>query len=158
MNAGLAEVEAELDAVEQKITAATAGIDRYLAAFEAGDLPQAVCGPRVQALAETADALRTRRDELHNELESALPDAPSAEDLAHLAGGLREAIATGDATQRRRFIEQLIHEIRIEGRHRIIPTWRLPEPRTFNQQSKVREMTGSVPPAGFEPALSSPEH
>jgi hypothetical protein len=46
-DAGRADVEAELEAIEEKITAATAataGIDRYLAAFEAGDLPQRSAG------------------------------------------------------------------------------------------------------------------
>ncbi|HEV8557662.1 MAG TPA: recombinase family protein, partial [Actinophytocola sp.] len=136
---------AELDTVCRELASAEAKIDRYLAAFEAGDLPQARCGDRIQALADTTAKLRRRRDELEALLADDTPSAPTEEDLATLTAGVRDAVATGEPARIKPVIERLVHEVRIRGRNHIHATFRIPPtPPTLNPQSTVREMVGSV--------------
>ncbi len=47
----------------------------------------------------------------------------------------------------------LIHEIRVEGRDRVVPWFRVPGGADLN----VRALAGWAPPAGFEPAHPAPE-
>lgn len=66
----------------------------------------------------------------------------------------REAIDTGTPSTVKALLQALIHEVKITGRDHIQPIFRMPEtPKTPDQGSRVREMFGSVPPTGFEPAL-----
>jgi site-specific DNA recombinase len=148
-------VKDELEAVNKEIAAAEAGIDRYLTAFETGDLPQSVCGPRVQALAEKAAQLRDRQRDLQDSLDPSGPTAPSEEDLAALRAGIREAIDSGVPAVVKSLLEVLVHEVRVESRTSIKPVFRLPEPARSpdpDPGSGFRAMLGSVPPAGLEPA------
>src|SRR6266542_4135492 len=59
-----------------------AAIERYLDAFEAGTLPEDICGQRVQDLSGWIAKLRFRQDELRQSLDAAtslqLPQPPSA--------------------------------------------------------------------------------
>jgi site-specific DNA recombinase len=144
-------LQAELDTVHRQLAANESSIDRYLTAFENGKMSETVAGHRVEALAQTAAALRDRRDQLQTDLDREAPKAPTAEELAALTDVIRQATTTGDTPRLRTLIDGLVHEIRVTGRHHIQPTYRLPTPRTLNPQSKVRAMTGTVPPAGPVP-------
>ncbi len=146
-------VREELEAVSKEIAASEAGIDRYLTAFEAGDLPQSVCGPRVQSLAEKTAQLRDRQRDLQESLDLADLTAPGEEDLAALRAGIREAIDSGPPAVVKQLLEVLIHEVRVESRTSVKPVFRLPElGRVPDPGSGFRAMLRSVPPAGLEPA------
>jgi delta-aminolevulinic acid dehydratase/porphobilinogen synthase len=49
-------------------------------------------------------------------------------------------------------VQALVHEIRVEGRDAIIPTFRVP---TTGQDQKVRTLPGLVGVTGFEPVASA---
>jgi len=144
--------QAEVTAIDAKLTANEAAIDRYLASFEAGTMPESVAGTRVTALADTNCELRHRRDELQAILDLAGPQTPDPNQLTALRDNIADAITSADARQIKPVAEALIHEIRIHGRSHIQPTFRLPAGTNLNHGSRVREMTGTVRPAGLEPA------
>src|SRR6266571_4111318 len=58
----------ELSVVNGELAKTEAAIERYLLAFEAGSLPEAVCGERVRNLGTKAGELRARRIELEYEV------------------------------------------------------------------------------------------
>ena len=148
-----AEQQAEVDAIDAKLAANEAAIDRYLSSFEAGTLPESVAGTRVTALADSNTELRHRRDELQAILDLAGPQTPDPVQLPALRAEITGAIRSADTRQIKPVVEALVHEIRIDGRGHIQPTFRLPAGTTLKSGSRVREMTETVPPVGFEPTL-----
>ena len=145
------EQQAEVAAIDVKLAANEAAIDRYLSSFEAGSMPESVAGARVTALADTNTALRHRRDELQAILDLAGPQTPDPAQLAALRDEITEAIRGADTRVIKPVVETLVHEIRIHGRGHIQPTFRLPAGATLKPGSRVREMTGTVLPTGLEP-------
>ncbi len=146
--------QAELDAIDAKLATNEAAIDRYLSSFEAGTLPESVAGTRVTALADSNTELRHRRDELQTILDLAGPQTPDPAQLAALCAEIIEAIRSADTRQIKPVVEALVHEIRIDNRGHIQPTFRLPASATLKPGSRVREMTGTVPSVGLEPTPS----
>jgi site-specific DNA recombinase len=152
--------QAEIATVDSALDKTEEAIERYLLAFEAGTLPEAQCGERIRVLGAKAAELRTRRAELA-ELISQSAECP---DVSHVGlDGLRErlaeAIETGPARTTKGLLQSLVAEIRVEGRHAIRPRFRVPlgpltttNPNSSEEGKKVRTPSGSVPPAGFEPA------
>lgn len=83
-DAGVGEMRAECTAVEKELTRASTGIDRYMQAFENGELTSADVKDRIAALKEKVQQLATRRDDLLVRLSHA-PTMPSERALAELA-------------------------------------------------------------------------
>ncbi|MHB8437475.1 MAG: hypothetical protein ACYDC0_16705 [Acidimicrobiales bacterium] len=103
-----------------------AGIDRYLRAFEPGTMPEALCGERVKALGLQATALRARREQLADEMEDAGLTAPTPEELTVLRERVAEAVAEGSPGPVKALLQALVHEIRVDSRSAIHPTFRVP--------------------------------
>jgi site-specific DNA recombinase len=147
--------EGELVAIRTEIDQAEAAIERYLGAFEAGTLPEAQCGKRVQALGAKVADLQAREVELQQALAaSATQELPTPADLAQLASQLRQVIEHAPVTAKKALAQQLVHEIHVTGRNDIRPIFRIPtrqEPSP-GEGEKVRKLVGSVPLAGLEPA------
>ena len=138
-----------------------AAIERYLLAFEAGSLPEAVCGERVRHLGSKAAELRTRRAELeYAVLDAETPTIPRRA-LDKVRRRVSDTIATGAPEAKKALLQALIAEIRVEGRKAVRPFFRVPADPVIadapDQQGKVRTPSGSVPPAGLEPAHPAPE-
>jgi site-specific DNA recombinase len=147
--------EGELAAIRTEIDQAEAAIERYLGAFEAGTLPEAQCGKRVQALGAKLADLQARELELQQALAaSATQEPPTPADLDELASQLRQVIEHAPVTAKKALAQQLVHEIRVASRDDIRPIFRIPtrhEPSP-GEGEKVRKLVGSVPLAGLEPA------
>jgi site-specific DNA recombinase len=124
--------------------------------------------PRPERLAQLkarSAQLRACRDELAGQL-VAVPTAPPA------ATALRQVadhIASGSHSQHKALIEALIARIKITGPGRLIPVFRIPQPRAADQpkvpadapithgatiEDPVRAMTSLVGSVGLEPTLS----
>src|SRR5205823_14161154 len=72
--------------------------------------------------------------------------------------GISQAMTEAEPNAIKRLFEQLVHEVRVTGRRNIKPYFRIPTNGTTpDQGSGVRALSGSVPPAGFEPAPPPPE-
>jgi hypothetical protein len=103
----LAEVLRRRDQTHARLLAfirgqAEAAIERYLGAFEAGTLPEAQCGKRVQALGAKVADLQAREVELQQALAaSATQEPPTPADLAELASQLRQVIEHAPSRPRR---------------------------------------------------------
>lgn len=66
-----AQHQAEHRAVTAEITTAEQAIDRLLGAFEAGAIPETICGDRIRTVSAKLRALQDRRDELAGLLDAA---------------------------------------------------------------------------------------
>lgn len=76
--AGQDDQPSELTVVEAELTKTNQAIDRYLTAFENGTLDEDMLAGRLSTLNATAKQLRTRRDELNDQLTDAPTDLPPA--------------------------------------------------------------------------------
>ena len=115
-------------------------------------MPESTCSQRVQALAEKAAGLRERRADLSVKLDMA-QTGPTPADLDALRRRIRNTIATGNAAAQKELLATLVHDIQASARDDIRPVFKIPSAGDQPPaQAKVRKPTGSVPPAGFEPA------
>ncbi len=147
--------QGELRALDAELARVDAGIDRYLRAFETGAMPETICGERVKALGAQATALRARREQLAEEMEDAELIAPAPEELAVLRQQVAEAVAKGSPGQVKALLQALIHEIRVDSRDAIHPTFRVPLGGDHHQDDAVRAPSRSVGVKGLEPSLGA---
>ncbi len=148
--AGRDRVAEQLAALNADISKTEAAVERYLCAFESGALTEGVCGQRVQHHAHRLTDLRTRRAALQADLDSTTVAAPTAADLDQLRRRIREALDTGPDHARKTVLQELVHEIRVESRRCIRPTFRVPD-QSPSSQPAVREPYRSVELRGLEP-------
>ncbi len=118
--------EQELAVVDAGITKAEDAIERYLSAFESATLSEAQCGKRLEGLATKVRDLRDRREELTVAIQRASATAPDAEELAALRRQLEKSLKNGAVPARKALLQALLHEIRVEGRDRVVPWFRVP--------------------------------
>ena len=64
---------------------------------------------------------------------------------------INTAIEAGDLTTRKAVVQELVEAVVVSSRDDIQPYFRLPG-ATGSNAPQVREVSGWVPPAGFEPA------
>ena len=137
----------ELAVVDARITKAEDAIGRYLSAFEAGTLSEIQCGTRLEALATKVRDLRTRREELLAAMEHGKATAPDADEIAAMRQHIEHALTDGSIPACKALLQALVHEIRVEGRDRVVPWFRVPG----GAEPKVRALGGWAPPGGLEP-------
>ncbi len=141
--------EAELAAVRSEPSKTEEAIERYLAAFESGSLPEDQCGARVRALGARTAELRDRQGELQAVLDALTAEPPTAGEIEALRHDIEMAIAEGPVTARKSFVQALVQEVRAEDRNSVVPTFRVP----MNGQPPglVREPSRVVGRQGLEP-------
>ena len=93
--------------------------------------------------------LRERREELLVALQQSSATAPGAEVIAEMRHHIEKALTNGAVPARKALRQALVHEIRVEGRDRVVPWLRLPG----GADSKVRALARSAPSAGAGPVL-----
>ncbi len=156
---------AELAAAQHELARAGAAIDRYLTAFENGNLdPEGLAG-RLAQLKARSQQLRARRDQLADQV-AALPAAPPPAALRQVADRIADIVASGSHIKRKALIDALIASIKITGPGRIVPVFRIPQPPSAGQpetsagqpgtclataEDPVRAMTNLVGRVGLEP-------
>jgi len=117
----------ELASVELELVKTQDAIDRYLTAFENGTMPEATCAPRIATLAEKAEQLTERRDELGLLLEQTpAPPQPAPGLQAALYAYALEAIHGGADGIAKQLMQALVHEVRVTGPRRVKPVFRIP--------------------------------
>ncbi|MGO8872891.1 MAG: hypothetical protein ACLQPH_16095 [Acidimicrobiales bacterium] len=120
------------------------GIDRYLRAFEAGTMPEAICGERVKDLGAKAAALRASCLEMDAELTKAELVAPTSVELSEIRQRLEESVAGGSSALVKVLLHAHIHEIRVDSRQAIHPVFRVPLGGNHLVDDAVRAPSGSV--------------
>src|SRR5664280_1179303 len=132
-----AALQAELDKVER-------GIDRYLRAFEAGTMPEEICGERVKDLGTKATAMRARMFELDAEMTTADLVAPTSAELNELRQRVEAAVAGGSSALVKSLLQALIHAIRVDSREATHPAFRVPVGGGHHEDDAVRAPSRSV--------------
>lgn len=123
---------AELDAVERELRKARTTIDRYLRAFEAGSIPEDVCGERLRELREQVAGLEDQRTRLAEEPTE--PERPALAELKALARKLKRALATQDPPRVKELLRDTVDHIAVESRGNIYPVIRVPMVRIQGDQ------------------------
>ncbi|GAA4715004.1 hypothetical protein Prum_039210 [Phytohabitans rumicis] len=158
-----ADRHAELDAITAQINTTQTAIDRYHTAFENGTMDDATAGPRIQELRHKITQLKAHRDDLAASLE-AEPAPPPPGTIERLRAYLHHTIAEGTSGERKRAIEALVAEIRINQEGRVIPIFKIPGQdagividdagiRTATQPTGVRNGEVGGPPGTRTPNL-----
>ncbi len=144
--------QAEVTAIDGELASIDAKTDRLISAIENG-LNEGDAIERITENRQRTNQLRLRRNELAA-LTDGAPIGPTADQLAVIIDGITQAMTEAEPNAIKRLFEQLVHEVRVTGRSNIKPYFRIPTNGTTpDQGSGVRTLSGSVPPAGFEPAL-----
>ncbi|MDA8312488.1 MAG: hypothetical protein M0Z46_18145 [Actinomycetota bacterium] len=141
--------EQELAVVDAGITKAEDAIEGYLSAFEGGTLSDSQCAKRPEGLATKVRDLRERREELVVAVQQASATEPHAEVIAEMRHHIEKAVTNGAVPVRKALLQALVHEIRVEGRDRVVPWFRVPG----GADPKVRALARLAPSAGAGPVL-----
>lgn len=142
--------EGERPELEDRLTATRADVaqlerklERYFEAFENGQLSAAVCQERVRGLRDRLETLHAHQADLTRQLATDRHTTPDAADLSGLADEIEAILTTEGPEQAKELLRQLIKEIRVHNRRRIIPTYRVP--------AAVRTTPSKVGRTGLEP-------
>ncbi len=138
----LAQVDAEINRSED-------AVERYLLAFEAGTMPEALCGERLPTLAPTGADLRCRKGELTAQLDDEPTDTYDdldSTELQDLVDGILTHDDENDLPATKALFQQLIETIEVDGRHAVRPTFRV-----ASFVPAVRNVSGLVETMGLEP-------
>jgi site-specific DNA recombinase len=152
-----ADRHAELAAVEAELTKTRQAIDRYLAAFQRGTMDEELVADRLSELRAKTKQLRVRRDELTLAFDDE-PTAPEPPALTAMADHVTEIIAGGTHNRTKALVEALVAQVTITGPDRLVPVFRISQPRNeaalpaeTAPKGVVRAMTKSVGRPGLEP-------
>ncbi len=138
-----ADRHAELAAVDNELTKTGQAIDRYLTAFERGTMDEELVADRLTELRAKTKQLRIRRDELTLALDDE-PTAPEPATLVAVADHIAEIITSGTHNQTKALVEALVAKVTITGPDRLIPVFRIPQPRN-NDGAAPRPTSGNDP-------------
>ena len=151
----------ELAAVDAELARTGQAIDRYLTAFERGTLDEETLAGRLADLRTKSTQLRHRRAELADQIDLP-PTMPTRANLATVADGIAAVCRTGTNNERKALVEALIEEVKIHEPDRLVPIFRIPQPRAADDADQhapaqtdtegvVRAMTRLVGRVGLEP-------
>ncbi len=129
--------EAELRQVEAAIVNRRQALDRYLRAFEVGELPASACGHRIREIEQEIRVLETGKATLEAEMAQA-PGIPSDDLLGELEAKIRSAADNGDAEQLKRLLQAVVAVIDVESRACIKPFFDLPRVKHTNPSCALR--------------------
>jgi site-specific DNA recombinase len=134
--------QAELAGARAALGERRAAIDRYLRAFEAGQLPESACAGRLNELDQEVQALEVRTAALEAECETT-PVLSTGDDLVAVRRRIERAVADGAPEQLKRLLDTVVDQILVESRACIQPYFVAPT---------VRTRIGSRRRTGIEPA------
>jgi site-specific DNA recombinase len=140
------QLEDQLGSARAEIARLERKLERYLEAFEDGELSAALCQDRVRGHSERLETLREQEAGLARRLATQAHTPPDGAALAGLADELGEIIANESPEQAKELLRLLVKEIRVHNRRRIVPTYRVP--------AAVRAIPRKVERTGIEPVTS----
>ncbi len=154
----------ELTSTEAQLRDTTAAIDRYLHAFETGGMPETVCAPRLDELAERRQELLDHRDDLAARVNGSTVSVPERQALEAVGDLLRETIKNGTPAVIKDTLASLIATVNIGPGRQANPFFFVPQtntsptPETHTSQAlgtPVRMDPRQVELWGIEPQASS---
>lgn len=140
------EIEQRLASIGAEIARAEQALERYFEAFEQGRLSPERCDERLTRLQARLEDLGAQQAELSLSSPDEAGRAPTPADLAAVADQLEHLLAEGKPEKTKALLRLLIQELRVDGRARIQPTYRLATPEVCATSEKVDR-------AGLAPAF-----
>ncbi len=119
-------LEAELTSTEAQLRDTETGLNHYLRAFETGEMPAALCSPRVTELTQRRDELVAHRKDLARRLEAASPQLPTPEQLRALCAEIRRTIDSGNPDAAKQLLRELIDRVEITPDRHAYPYFWVP--------------------------------
>jgi hypothetical protein len=141
------ELEEQLGSTRAEIARVESKLERYFEAFEDGRLAADLFQERVRGHRDRLEALREREADLNARLATQAHTPPDGAALVGLADQLEDIVANESPEQAKELLRLLIKEVRVHGRRRIIPTYRIP--------AAVRAIPPKVGGTGLEPVTPS---
>ena len=132
---------AERGELSAEVASKREATDRYLKAFETGELPPSACAHRLEELHKGIEALEKRRAALEAEL-AETTTAFSKKDLVRLKHEIGAALLGAGPEQVKELLSVVVSEIRVECRSSIQPFFVAPGVRT---PAPKRRRTGIEP-------------
>jgi site-specific DNA recombinase len=105
------------------------GVTKAEDAIKSGTLSKTQRGKRLEGLAAKVRNLRQRREELVDAIQRASGSAPDAGVIAEMRHHIEKAVTDAAVPARKALLQALVHEIRVEGRDRVVPWFRVPARR-----------------------------
>ena len=131
------EIEQRLASIGAEIARAEQALERYFEAFEQGRLSPERCDERLMRLQARLEDLRAHQAELSLSTPEEAGRGPTPADLAAVADQLEGVLAEGEPQKTKALLRLLIQELRVDGRARIQPTYRLATPEVCATSEKV---------------------
>ncbi len=119
-------LEAELASTEAQLRDTESGLNHYLRAFETGEMPAAICSPRVTELTQRRDELAAHRKKLTAQLKDATPQLPTPEQLRALCAEIRRTIDSGNPDAAKQLLRELIDRVEITPERHAYPYFWVP--------------------------------
>jgi len=119
-------LEAELASTEAQLRDTGTGLNHYLRAFETGEMPAALCSPRVTELTQRRDELVAHCKQLTAQLKDATPQLPALDQLRSLCAEIRRAIDSGNPDAVKQLLRELIDRVEITPDHHAYPYFWVP--------------------------------
>jgi site-specific DNA recombinase len=152
--------QGELRTIDTELRKTETAVERYMAAFEAGTLPDDVFGDRVRELGAKAKTLTARKAELAHTETLGVGALPTGADIAAVAEHLRQVAHDAPDDIRKAVAQAFVQGLRVEQPRQVKPTFRIlpalppPAPGPDNNPEHgrgVRAMTDPVGRRGLEP-------
>ncbi len=106
-------LESELASTEAQLRDTETGLNHYLRAFETGEMPAAICSPRVTELTQRRDELAAHRKKLSCQIEAAGPQLPTPDQPRSLCTEIRRTIDSGNPHAVKQLLRELIDRVEI---------------------------------------------
>ena len=119
-------LESELASTEAQLRDTETGLNHYLRAFEIGEMPAAICSPRVTELTQRRDELAAHRKKLACQIEAASPQLPTPDQLRALCDQIRRTIEDGNRDAVKQLLRELIDRVEITPERHAYPYFWVP--------------------------------
>ncbi|MHB1928996.1 MAG: recombinase family protein [Acidimicrobiales bacterium] len=119
-------LESELASTEAQLRDTETGLNHYLRAFETGEMPAAICSPRVTELTQRRDELAAHRKKLACQIEAASPQLPTPDQLRSLCAEIRRTIDSGNPDAVKQLLRELIDRVEITPDRHAYPFFWVP--------------------------------
>ena len=142
------EIEARRAGIAAEIKRAERAIERYYAAFEAGDLDAKRFDGRIAALQSQLDTLTDQHGELTHQLaDDESQEPPDTRQLRAVADHLEQTLKAARPEETKALLRLLIEDLQVNSRAEILPKYKV-------AAQMVCAATCEVELAGLEPATS----
>jgi site-specific DNA recombinase len=119
-------LEAELASTEAQLRDTETGLNHYPRAFETGEMPAAICSPRVTELTQRRDELAAHRKKLACQIEAASPQLPTPDQLRSLCAEIRRTMDSGNPDAVKQLLRELIDRVEITPDRHAYPYFWVP--------------------------------